>query len=73
MGRLRAKVGGCGIKLDEDTNLRNIRYADDLMIYAMSLAELSQMTVALVEELQAIGLHLNSKGTRSFTSRHPCR
>ena len=56
-----------GILLAEDAErLTNIRYADDVMIYAKSLEELHVMLTMLMEELAKIGLHLNSSKTKNF-------
>ena len=44
--------------------LTNIRYADDMILYAKSLIELESMTEKLLEELRKIGLRLNAKKTQ---------
>ena len=44
--------------------LTNTRYADDILLYARSLPELKEMTEILIPELNAVGLHLNSKKTK---------
>ena len=44
--------------------LTNIRYADDMILYAKSLSELESMTEKLVVELRKIGLYLNTKKTK---------
>ena len=44
--------------------LTNIRYADDIMLYAKSLNELEDMTGKLMDELRNIGLTLNAKKTK---------
>jgi len=73
MRRWKDKIGTDGLPVGERNVLTNIRYADDLMIYATSWEELVRMLEALVEELQAIGLHLNQKKSKIFTtsSRKP--
>ena len=48
--------------------LTNTRYADDILLYAKSLAELVQMAEMLVEELADVGLHLNVKKTKILAS-----
>ena len=48
--------------------MNNIRYADDLMIYANSAEELAVMVDLLCEELRRIGLHLNTAKTKVFTT-----
>ena len=58
-----------GILLEADVErLTNIRYADDVMLYAKSLEELHDMLSMLMEELQKIGLHLNNSKTKIFTT-----
>ena len=58
-----------GILLAPDAErLTNIRYADDVMLYAKSLEELHDMLSMLIEELQKIGLRLNSDKTKIFTT-----
>ena len=53
-----------GILLETDVErLTNIRYADDVMLYAKSLEELHDMISMLMEELQKLGLHLNISGS----------
>ena len=59
MRRWKDKIGTDGLPVGERNVLTNIRYADDLMIYATSWEELVRMLEALVEELQAIGLIKN--------------
>ena len=54
-----------GILLATDSiRLSNLRYADDIMLFAKSSIELAKMTEWLVEELARIGLHLNSSKTK---------
>ena len=48
--------------------LTNVRYADDLMLYARSLGELVRMIEVLVDELAALGLQLNATKTKIFTT-----
>lgn len=64
----KEKVSNKGVPVGNQHILTNIRYADDLMIYATSSEELVQMLEALVQELQAIGLHLNSKKSKILTT-----
>ena len=45
-----------------------MRFADDLIIYASSFAELVDMLDILVEELRAVGLELNAKKSKIFTT-----
>ena len=46
--------------------LTNIRYADDVLLYAKSLQELESMTERLLEALKAIGLSLNATKTKTI-------
>ena len=48
--------------------LTNIRYADDLMLFAKSLTEMIQMVQMSEEELAAAGLHLNVSKTKLLTT-----
>ena len=41
--------------------LTNTRYADDIMLYAKSLPELTRILDLLTEEEAKVGLHLNVK------------
>ena len=66
--RWKEKVSNNGVPVGDQQVLTNIRYADDLMIYATSWQELVRMLEALVQELAAIGLHLNSKKSKILTT-----
>ena len=58
-----------GWLLDGDGGrLTNTRYADDIMLYAKSLPELTRMLDLLTEELAKVGLHLNVKKTKLLTN-----
>ena len=57
-----------GLALDQAERLTNIRYADDLIIYAKSWEELSVMVELLSEELAAVGLDLNAGKTKFLTT-----
>ena len=50
---------------DTSSRLTNTRYADDILLYAKSLEELTKITDLLLGELQKIGLRLNSD--KNFT------
>ena len=50
------------------SRLTNVRYADDLIIYSNSVAELEEMLEILVEELGKIGLAVNAKKCKIFTN-----
>ena len=74
---LRKWKGKCehhGIAMDHHERLTNIRYADDLMLYARSLPALVEMIETLSWELHQIGLHLNAAKSKIFTTKqldHP--
>ncbi|CAE7565538.1 unnamed protein product [Symbiodinium natans] len=48
--------------------LTNIRFADDLLLYAKSCSELTTMITFLKQELCKIGLELNADKTKIFTT-----
>ena len=57
--RWKAKLQDHGVKLSNDSasqRLTNIRFADDLIIFASNLQELIHMLELVVEELESIGL-----------------
>ena len=68
MRRWKARLTQHGIKLDDGERLCCARFADDLIIYASSFAELVDMLDILVEELRAVGLELNAKKSKIFTT-----
>ena len=74
---LRKWKGKCehhGIAMDHHERLTNIRYADDLMLYARSLPALVEMIETLSWELHQIGLQLNAAKSKIFTTKqldHP--
>ena len=53
--------------------LSNSRYADDVLLYGKSLHEVQEMLGWLTEDLQRIGIQLNSNKTKIFTTEanHP--
>ena len=53
-------VSSWGIQLGHGNRLINIRYADDLMLFATSSNDLIYMLETLIAELAACGLQLNS-------------
>ena len=62
--RWKAKLFNHGWLLRRDEEiLTNTRYADDILLYAKSLEELSEMHVLLEEELENIGLAFYTKRT----------
>ena len=66
--RWKTRLVDHGIALDGAERLTNVRYADDLVIYAKTQAELCEMLEILNEELDAIGLSLNASKTKIFTT-----
>ena len=64
----KGKLRHLGIAIDHGERLTNIRYADDLIIYANSLGELCYMVELLVCELEIVGLSLNTSKTNFFTT-----
>ncbi|CAE7782028.1 pol [Symbiodinium sp. CCMP2592] len=64
----KARLRDHGIKLDGATNLTEIRFADDLMLYAKSWQELVVMLESLKVELAFVGLSLHAAKTRIFTT-----
>ena len=74
---LRKRKGKCGyhgIAMDHHERLTNMRYADDLMLYARSLPALVEMIDTLSFELQQVWLQLNAAKSKIFTTKpldHP--
>ena len=71
MSRWKSRLRNHGIKISnniEHERLTNVRFADDLIIYSSSLEELTDMLDLLVEELQKVGLELNSSKSKIFTT-----
>ena len=64
----KRKLTNEGLRLGQDTRLPNLRYADDLMIFATSREELVSMVEMLVQELSLIGLQLNGTNTKVLTT-----
>ena len=64
----KLKLTNEGLRLGQDTRLTNLRYADDLMIFATSREELVSMVEMLVQELSLIGLQLNGTKTKVLTT-----
>ena len=54
-----------GLLLSGDyERLTNMRYADDILLYAKSLQELCTMAESLIRELQKVGLYCNADKSR---------
>ena len=68
MRRWKSKLSNHGIKLAAGSSdrLTNVRFADDLIIYANSFAEL-EVVDGLVAEFVLVGLELNTKKSKIFT------
>ena len=60
MNRWKHRLVAHGFDVNRLERLTNIRYADDLILFAKSSAELVEMIELLNEELAHIGLTLNS-------------
>ena len=48
--------------------LTNVRYADDILLFAKSREELQPMIELLIEKLRKIGLELNASKTKILTN-----
>ena len=57
---------GCSIVVNEGERLTNIRYANNLLVFATSAKELCWMTEILQEESARVGLQLTSLTTRAL-------
>ena len=60
--RWKQRLHKHGIKLndnDDDERLTNVRFADDLIIYAKTMDELTESLDWLAEEFKKTGLDLN--------------
>ena len=62
MRKWKAKLFHHGVQLGHGNRLTNIRYADDLMLFATSSKDLIYMLETLIPELAACGLQLDSHG-----------
>ena len=56
-----------GLHVGAVDRLTNIRYADDLLLFAKSWKELVEMLELLVVELNRVSLHFNTSETKLFT------
>ena len=65
----KAKLSTQGLHVGVPQRLTNVRYADDIVVYAKTADELHFfMMNALVEELNKIGLHLSPLKTKILTT-----
>ena len=51
-----------------EPRLTNVRYADDVMLFAKSVGELTKMVELLVEEFALVGLELNASKSKILTN-----
>lgn len=61
------RIGQCGVNLGVEEKLTNIRYADDLMIYANTIGDLRYTLEVLFDELVACGLQINAAKCKVLT------
>ena len=69
LARWKCKLSQHGLHVGGTERLTNIRYADDILLYAKSLGELVFMMESLVHELSQVGLQLSSSKTKIFTTQ----
>ena len=69
LARWKCKLSQHGLRVGGTERLTNIRYADDILLFAKSLEELVFMMESLVHELAHIGLQLSSSKTKIFTTQ----
>ncbi len=68
ISRWKRSLGDRGLQVGSNELLTNVRYADDLMLYATSWQELCNMIESLISELSRVGLQLNTAKTKIFTN-----
>ena len=66
--RWKRSLRNTGIVIDGGERLTNVRFADDLIIYAHTAKELGNALSMLADELRSVGLDLNPKKTKVFTN-----
>ena len=72
MREWRAAVGNMGFNLmDGGPNLLDLRFADDILIFAQSRVEAGNLLDALVKQLDRVGLLLNLEKTIVITNEAP--
>ena len=69
LARWKCKLSQHGLHVGGTERCTNIRYADDMLLFAKSLEELVFMMESLVHELAHIGLQLSSSKTKIFTTQ----
>ena len=77
MRRWKSRLGSKGWRIDTDIGserLTNVRYADDLLLFATSMEDAIDMLSRLKQELRMVGLSVNSGKTKILTteSQHIC-
>jgi len=65
---LKLRLQHCGFDLGNGEILTNGRYAGDLMLYAKHCDDLVFMMEIVIEELSALGPHLNTSKTKILTT-----
>ena len=68
MRKWKLRIQHCGLHCGQNELLTNVRYADDLMLYARSHTDLATMMECLAEKLAAVGLNLNTSKTQILTT-----
>ena len=68
MRDFKRRVAGSGISVGHSEKLSNMRYADDILLYANSAEEAIHMLGVLVQELGKRGLSLNASKTNIVTN-----
>ena len=68
MRKLKLRLQHCGFDLGNGEILTNGRYAGDLMLYAKHCDDLVFMMEIVIEELSALGPHLNTSKTKILTT-----
>ena len=66
--RFKLRIGDRGIDVGGLEKLTNVRYADDIVLYARSASEASTILLILKDELRRCGLALNATKTKVVTS-----
>ena len=70
LSRWKLSLGNRGLDVGgvSGERLTNVRYADDLIVYATSCSELCNMIESLCVELRRVGLHFNAAKTKILTT-----
>ena len=73
--RWKGRLANHGVDTSPHGNqqrLTNVRYADDLILFAKNMGEAVEMMKVLCEELAGVGLEVNSKKTKILTTDSRC-